>query len=115
MAEEIEVISIGNLNLDLIGKLEKLPQSEEKTILDNLNRRSGGGAANFAVACTKLGLESKLIGCAGKDSFGEEILRGLEERGVETSSIRKVDSLTGLAFIFSTSENHRLLIEHRGG
>lgn len=114
MPSDMEIISIGNLNIDLIGKLAEAPRPDKKVLLDEFNRRPGGGAANFAVACTKLGLNTTFVGSIGKDSFGEEILTDLKERGVETSHVKKSDALTGFAFVFTTPENERFLIEHRG-
>lgn len=109
-----KIVSIGNINVDFIGKIEKLPKLDEKALLEKLNREPGGGGANFAVACSKLGLESTFVGCVGNDSFGQESLEDLKRNGVNTSHIKKVDTSTGVAFIFLTSENRRLLIEHRG-
>ncbi len=109
-----EIISVGNLNMDLIGRLQDIPKSDEKTLLNDFGKYPGGGGANFAAACKKVGLSSKFVGCVGNDSFGNEVLKDLEETGVDTSNVKKVDSSTGLAFIFLTPEYERLLIEHRG-
>ncbi len=109
-----KIVSIGNLNVDFIGKIEKLPKSDEKALLKRLNREPGGGAANFAVACSRLGLDSTFVGCVGDDNLGQETLEDLKAKGVNTSPVKRVDSSTGMAFIFLTSENRRLLIEHRG-
>lgn len=114
MSTKHRIISVGNLNMDLIGKIEELPKPDEKALLDSFTRRPGGGAANFAVACSKLGLEAGFIGCVGNDSFGKEILEDLKKRGVDTSLVRKVDASTGLAFVFLNPKNDRYLIEHRG-
>lgn len=109
-----KIVSIGNLNVDFIGKLQTIPRPDEKTLLNEFARYPGGGGANFAAACEKIGLDSHFIGCVGDDSFGNEILQDLQEAGVDTSQVRKVDASTGFAFIFSTPENERILIEHRG-
>ncbi len=100
--------------MDLIGKLQTIPKPDEKTLLNKFGRYPGGGAANFAVTCEKIGLDAEFIGCVGNDVFGEESLRDLKETGVETSKVRKVDASTGFAFIFQTPKYERLLIEHRG-
>lgn len=111
---DLDVISIGNLNMDLIGKLEKLPDPDEKVLLDDFARRPGGGAANFAVACSKLGLKTEFLGCVGSDKFGEEIIADLKKNGVKTSFIKKVEAPTGLAFIFLDPRYERYMIEYRG-
>lgn len=107
-------MSVGNLNLDIIGKLNALPKSDEKVLLDEFSRKPGGGGANFAVACSKLGLNASFIGCVGNDDFGKEVLEDLGKRGVDTSFIKRVEAPTGMAFIFLTPDYERLLIEYRG-
>lgn len=114
MSSKGKIISVGNLNVDFIGKLEKLPRTDEKVLLNEFNQGPGGGAANFAVACSKLGMESRLIGCVGDDNLGRDILEDLKRSRVEISSVRKVQAPTGVAIILLTSENKRLLIENRG-
>lgn len=114
MSANPEIVSIGNLNLDLIGKLESIPKSDEKVLLKEFGRWPGGGGANFAAVCQKHGLSSGFIGCVGDDAFGSEVLEDLRERGVDTSHVRKVRASTGFAFIFLTPRYERLLIEHRG-
>lgn len=114
MSFDSEVLSVGNLNIDIIGKLSALPRSDEKVLLDEFSRKPGGGGANFAAACSKLGLDASFIGCVGNDSFGREVIDDLEERGVNTSLVERVEASTGMAFIFLTPTYERLLIEYRG-
>ncbi len=109
-----EVVSIGNLNMDLIGKLKNIPRSDEKTLLDEFERWPGGGGANFAAMCEKLNLDTGFVGCVGNDHFGKKILNDLKDRGVDISHVRNVNASTGFAFIFQTPSGKRLLIEHRG-
>lgn len=109
-----KVVSVGNLNIDLIGKLQTIPKSDEKTLLNEFGRYPGGGGANFAAASEKVGLDASFIGCVGEDVFGEKTIQDLQESGVDTSNVRKVEASTGFAFIFLTPKYERLLIEHRG-
>ena len=111
---KLDVIAVGNLNVDLIGKVKKLPARDEKLLLEEFARRPGGGAANFAVACSKLGLKSGFIGCVGDDEFGKEVLTDLRQEGVNTTRIKVVDAPTGLVIALSTAEGDHFLLAHRG-
>ena len=111
---KLDVIAVGNLNVDLIGKVKKLPARDEKLLLEEFARRPGGGAANFAVACSKLGLKSGFIGCVGSDEFGKEVLTDLRREGVDTTQIKIVDAPTGLVIALSTAEGDHFLLAYRG-
>ena len=108
------MIAVGNLNVDLIGRVKKLPTRDEKLLLEEFVRRPGGGAANFAVACSKLGLRAGLIGCVGSDEFGKEVLTDLRRDGVDTTLIKIIDAPTGLVIAISTAEGDHFLLAHRG-
>ena len=101
MRSNLDVVAVGNLNIDLICKMKRLPGRDEKLLMEEFARRLGGGAANFAVACSKLGLRSGFIGCVGNDEFGREILEDLRREKVDTSHIGVVGAPTGLVFSFS--------------
>ncbi|MGH8427952.1 MAG: carbohydrate kinase family protein [Gammaproteobacteria bacterium] len=60
----------------------------------------GGAPANVAVAVARLGGDVAFAGMLGKDLFGDMLLRGLEEAGVDTRYVRRTDAAnTGLAFV----------------
>lgn len=114
MRSKLDVIAVGNLNIDLIGKAERLPARDEKLLLGEFVKRPGGGAANFAIACSRLGLKSGFIGCVGNDEFGEELLADLKREGVDTARIEVIDAPTGLVFALSTPKGDHFLLAHRG-
>jgi len=114
LRQGLDVIAVGNLNIDLIGKVEKLPARDEKLLLEEFARRPGGGAANFVAACSKLGLKSGFIGCVGSDEFGKEILSDFKRRGVDTSRIKIANAPTGFVVALSTPSGDHFLVAHRG-
>ncbi|MFP4005329.1 MAG: carbohydrate kinase family protein [Candidatus Hadarchaeia archaeon] len=113
-SEAPDVISVGNLNIDLIGELDRMPEPDEKTLLRNFARHPGGGAANFAVALEKMGIRSELVARSGKGRFGKELMDSLREFDVGCRFVKRVDTITGFAFVFSTRKGERFLMEHRG-
>jgi ribokinase len=51
------------------------------------------------VAAARLGHRVRIIGAVGRDATGEEMLRSLDEAGVSTDGVQRVDAPTGTALI----------------
>lgn len=111
---KLDVIAVGNLNVDLIGMIDRLPRTDEKTLMEKMVISPGGGGANFAVACSKLGLKVGFVGCVGKDEFGDLILEKFRAEKIDISHIRRVAAPTGIAIVLSTSKGEHILVSHRG-
>jgi len=75
----------------------------------------GGGAANTAVSFSNLGLKTAIISCVGKDSIGEELIKNLKKKGVETKFVEKTaKKLTGFSLINSLENNGFTIFSFRG-
>jgi ribokinase len=62
---------------------------------------AGGKGANQAVAAARLGAQVTLVGCLGRDVFGDRAIAGYQEEGIDTSWIvRDDDAASGVALIF---------------
>lgn len=71
----------------------------------------GGKGANQAVAASRMGIATSLIGCVGNDPFGEKILKHLSEEKLDISSVRKVDdTFTGIATVFKTNRDNAIVV-----
>jgi sugar/nucleoside kinase (ribokinase family) len=70
-----EVTVIGDVNIDLLlSPIKDYPEKDLQHKIPWLKIEVGGGAAHVALALSKLGIETKLIGLIGKDPFGNFIL-----------------------------------------
>ena len=90
---------IGSLNMDTTVKVEELPKLGETIFGDDFYESCGGKGANQAVAISKLGMETEMIGMVGKDSQGEKLIQNLNKYGIKSDNIIKSDDLTGRAII----------------
>jgi ribokinase len=90
---------VGSINLDLVGRCERLPRPGETVSGATLARVAGGKGANQAVACARLGAEATMVGAVGRDSFAEEALAGLREADV-TLDLAVLDEPTGVALVY---------------
>lgn len=95
-----KVIVFGSLNMDLSIEAPRMPQLGETISGGGFITNPGGKGANQAVAAAKLGGSVHMIGAVGNDAFGEQMLRSLEEAGVQCAHIAHTpDAPTGVAMI----------------
>ena len=96
----MSVVVLGSINTDLTTYVPRLPGPGETLFGHSFITVPGGKGANQAVACARLGVNTKMVGRVGNDGFGKEPLRALAAEGVDTSSIFVDDETsTGLAVI----------------
>jgi fructokinase len=69
---------------------------------------AGGAPANVAVATARLGDASAFVGMFGRDVFGDLLLKGLSDAGVDTRHTRRTDAAnTALAFVSHDARGDR--------
>jgi len=69
---------------------------------------AGGAPANVAVAVARLRDASAFVGMFGQDVFGDLLLRGLDDAGVDTRHTRRTDAAnTALAFVTHDARGER--------
>ncbi|MEM2298262.1 MAG: carbohydrate kinase family protein [Thermofilaceae archaeon] len=110
----MRVVSVGNVNIDLLVYVDEFPEAGGRVEARVLARSPGGAAANYAVAAAKLGARAVLYGCVGSDEEGERLLKLLEEAGVDTSCVKRVEGQTGTAIVIVDSKGERTMIIHKG-
>jgi len=84
-----DVMSIGDLDLDLYISLPTIPGFDQKVGGRNLGRKPGGMSANVAVALARLGRPVRLLAAVGDDAAGQEALAHLIVEGVDLSFVSK--------------------------
>jgi ribokinase len=89
---------VGSVNLDLVARVERLPEPGETVGGATLARIPGGKGANQAVACARLGADVTMIAAVGRDPMADEALVGLRDAGV-TLQLDESDEATGVALI----------------
>jgi sugar/nucleoside kinase (ribokinase family) len=81
------VISLGDLVADLIVAIPRLPVEPDVHQLARQFRLEPGGAGNFLIAGTRLGMDMLALGTIGDDPFGGAALEILIDEGVDTSAV----------------------------
>ena len=89
----MKVLNFGSLNLDYVYDVDHFVLPGET--LDTLGRsvKCGGKGLNQSVALARAGADVCHAGCIGEG--GEPLKALLEENGVDTASLRKVEEMQG--------------------
>ncbi|MGI5991924.1 MAG: carbohydrate kinase family protein [Methanosarcina sp.] len=103
------IISIvGHTALDYIVDVEKIAGKNESSPVTDYEEYPGGGAANIAVAITRLGGKSQLISPVGKDFASSGYEKILTDAHVDLSRLYRLDDQKiSKAFIFTDKEHNQ--------
>ena len=66
-----KILVAGSINMDIVARMENLPRPGETVFGNELHYIPGGKGSNQAVAASRLGENTFLIGKLGKDAFGK--------------------------------------------
>jgi sugar/nucleoside kinase (ribokinase family) len=88
------VLCAGILVGDLfVPPLPRVPAAGELLVTDDFLMQAGGCAANVAVALSKLGVDSRVVGRVGRDSFGDFVISTLAGHGIDVSFIGRSETM----------------------
>jgi sugar/nucleoside kinase (ribokinase family) len=110
------VLCAGILVGDLfVPPLPRLPVAGELLVTDDFLMAAGGCAANVAVALSKLGVDSRVVGKVGRDSFGDFVITALASLGIDVSFVGRSDTMgTAKTVIVPVSGEDRRYIHTLG-
>jgi len=109
----IQAVCVGVITVDTIALVDKYPSADERVVAQEISRAGGGPAAVAAVALSRLGIKSAIIGTIGDDADGKEVLRIFEKEGVDTSGISIGTSETAGSVIVASKEHSARAISTR--
>ncbi|MEZ4699860.1 MAG: ribokinase [Rhodothermales bacterium] len=81
------IVIVGSVNMDLVARAERLPAPGETVHGASFFMAPGGKGGNQAVAASRLGGATTLIGCVGDDLFGTSLTERLRREGVDTQHL----------------------------
>lgn len=112
------VLVFGSINMDLVAQTPILPKPGETVMGRRFETVPGGKGANQAVAVAQLQVPTAMIGRVGNDAFGQVLLTGLQQSGVNCDRIQTDASThSGVAMIAvdDASENHIIVVPGANG
>src|SRR3954464_3749950 len=101
----------GSINMDVVAVAERHPRVGETVAGSAVLYFPGGKGANQAVAAAKLGVPTTLIGCIGKDAFGEEVRAFLAAQDIDLTLLRETsEAHTGTAIITLANADNTIVV-----
>ena len=109
----MQAVCVGVITIDTIALVDKYPGEDERILADQISRAGGGPAAVAAVALSRLGVKSAIVGTIGDDADGKEVLRIFAQEGVDTSGISIGSTATAGSVIVASKEHSARAISTR--
>ncbi|KQN54605.1 ribokinase [Pseudomonas sp. Leaf48] len=112
-----KVVVVGSLNMDLVTRASRLPKGGETLIGESFSVVSGGKGANQAVAAARLGAQVSMIGCVGRDAYGDALRAALLAEQIDCQAVSTVDGSSGVALIVvdDNSQNSIVIVPGANG
>jgi ribokinase len=105
------VFVAGSINMDVVATADRHPRIGETVAGRQVLYFPGGKGANQAVAATKLGAETTLIGRLGGDALGRELRAFLATQGVDLTFVKDIaEALTGTAIITIANADNTIVV-----
>lgn len=108
------VLVVGSINLDAVTLVERFPKPGQTLLASDAFTGLGGKGANQAVAAANAGSRVSMFGAVGTDAIGLELLAKLEDFGVETGSVSRLEGLSGVAYITIDDSGENTIVVFSG-
>lgn len=109
---------VGSINMDIVALTDHYPCHGDTIFGNEIRFSPGGKGANQATACAKLGKEAVIVGCVGKDPFGDRLIETMHGNHVNVSFIKRSASRrtgTVLVTVDESAENTMLVVRGANG
>lgn len=105
-----KIVVIGSSNIDLIMKMDHLPEKGE-TVTDAVFMQVyGGKGANQAVAASRAGGKVTFVNCVGEDAYTPQMLRNFMNDGIDTRFVFQEKNMpSGHALIMIGNEGENII------
>ena len=92
------VVVVGSLHLDVVATAPRLPARDETVIGKTIEFVCGGKGGNQAVAASRHGARTTMLGRVGRDPFAASLVENLRRAGVDTSLVQHdVEAMSGFS------------------
>lgn len=109
------ILSIGDFVIDILVGVNQFPiHSASHQIVNNIDFEPGG-AGNFLIAGSRLGLNMSALGAIGNDKFSQSMLNLLEQENIDISGIvRQEDGETTKVIVLADDSGKHVFLGHHG-
>jgi sugar/nucleoside kinase (ribokinase family) len=104
------ILVIGELNVDIVVTgLKSVPKLGVEILASDCELTLGSASAIFATGMSKLGHPVTFVSQVGRDSFGDFCVNELQQAGIATDNVARVEEKTGVTIALSTARDRALL------
>ena len=103
-----KIVVIGSSNIDLIMKMNHLPEKGDTVTDAEFMQVYGGKGANQAVAAARAGGNVVFINCVGEDAYTPQMVQNYKDEGIDTQFVFEENGIASghaLIMIGSDGEN----------
>ncbi len=110
-----KVCILGSMNMDLVLKIDNLPQVGETILSKSLEKIPGGKGANQAVAAKRSGAEVSMISKIGQDENGKFLRDELVKDNIDVKYVFEDEKeATGMAMIMVNKNGNNSIVVAAG-
>ncbi len=111
MANAVDVVVLGSVNMDLVAQVDRLPKPGETLTGRGFATVPGGKGANQAVAAARLGAKTAMVGRVGDDGFGKILRDRLQSENITISALGTSKTApSGTALITLSPLNNQIIV-----
>jgi ribokinase len=108
--EAPNIVVVGSLNMDIMVEAPLIPEKGETVLGRNVRILPGGKGANQAVAASRLGAHTTLIGAVGNDMYGKQFIEELHRNHIVDAIKIMPEENTGIASIWLHDHDNRIIV-----
>lgn len=111
-----DIICLGQFTADVVvTPVEEFPDEGKALFVENISLHNGGCACNTAIALSKLGVDTAVMGKVGRDAFGDFLIRVMNEARLDTSAmVRDDSSKTSSTVVLISPDGERSFLHYYG-
>jgi len=109
----MDVLVIGDSNIDIFVKAEKEPEQDKESHAE-INYCAGGNAMNFALAASSFGLDTSLVTVFSTDAMGDFLSKEAVRFGLDISHSRHQEGKTGITIIRLLGSGKKSYLSDKG-
>jgi len=111
MEDAASILIVGSINMDMVVRSPRMPAPGETVLGEGFVTSPGGKGANQAVAAARLGAQCRMLGRIGDDAFGQSLLKGLRDEGIDCVNVMTTeDEPTGVAMIIVDARGENSIV-----
>ena len=108
-----EVVCLGVVTVDTVALVERYPSEDERVLAQEIVRGGGGPAAVAAVALSRLGISTAIVGTIGDDEDGAFVRNIFDREGINHEGLSLSSSPTSGSVIVASREHSSRAISTR--